>query len=147
MTRPVSLADPANPGRPGPVARSGSQAPRTLRHGRVTSGAASPSGRPVRGAPSVRTCVGCRERAAKSSLLRLVAAGDLLVPDPRARLPGRGAYLHLSQECLELAQRRRAFPRALRARGPLGAAEVSEYLGSQPASTSRAPDRENLKDR
>jgi len=106
-----------------------------------------PSGRPVRSALPARTCVGCRERAAKSSLLRLVAAGDLLIPDPGACLPGRGAYLHLSQECLELAQRRRAFTRALRTQGPLGAAEVSEYLGSQPASTSRALDHENLKNR
>jgi uncharacterized protein len=108
---------------------------------------AGPSGRAARSAPPVRTCVGCRERAAKSGLLRLVAAGDRLVPDPGARLPGRGAYLHRSRECLELAQRRRAFTRALRAGGPLGAAQVSEYLGSQPASTSRAPAREILKNR
>jgi uncharacterized protein len=38
---------------------------------------------------------------AKSDLLRVVARGDEIVPDPRARLPGRGAYLHLSQKCFE----------------------------------------------
>jgi len=48
-------------------------------------------------------------------LLRVVARGDQIVPDPRARLPGRGAYLHLSQKCFEQAVRRRAFARALRA--------------------------------
>src|SRR5215469_4451563 len=69
----------------------------------------------------VRTCIGCRERAAKSSLLRLVATGDGVIPDPQARLPGRGAYLHPSTECFELAQRRRAFSRALRVTGPLTA--------------------------
>jgi uncharacterized protein len=76
----------------------------------------------------VRTCVGCKERAAKSSLLRLVAAGDGIVPDPRARQPGRGAYLHPSLACFELAQRRRAFSRALRVPGSLDAAPLVSYL-------------------
>ncbi|HEY3732712.1 MAG TPA: YlxR family protein [Streptosporangiaceae bacterium] len=79
----------------------------------------------------VRTCVGCRERADKSDLLRLVAAGNEVVPDPRARLAGRGAYLHPSQGCFELAQRRRAFPRVLRAPGALGVALLAEYLASR----------------
>jgi predicted RNA-binding protein YlxR (DUF448 family) len=89
---------------------------------------AGPSDQPARGVPPVRTCVGCRQRAAKSSLLRLVVAGDVIVPDPGARLPGRGAYLHPSQGCLELAQRRRALVRALRAPGPLGTGPVRKYL-------------------
>ncbi|HEX8005942.1 MAG TPA: YlxR family protein [Trebonia sp.] len=76
----------------------------------------------------VRTCVGCKERAAKSSLLRLVASGGALVPDPQARQPGRGAYLHHSLACFELAQRRRAFPRALRVSGPLSTASLVSYL-------------------
>ena len=76
----------------------------------------------------VRTCVGCRERAAKSILLRLVATGDGVIPDPQARLPGRGAYLHPSLECLGLAQRRRAFPRALRVTGPLATEALAAYL-------------------
>jgi uncharacterized protein len=76
----------------------------------------------------VRTCVGCKGRAAKSSLLRLVATGDGIIPDPQARLPGRGAYLHPSLECLELAQRRRAFPRALRVTGSLAVEALASYL-------------------
>jgi predicted RNA-binding protein YlxR (DUF448 family) len=76
----------------------------------------------------VRTCVGCRERAAKSSLLRLVVIGDGIIPDPQARLPGRGAYLHPSPECLELALRRRAFYRALRVTGPLAVEALASYL-------------------
>jgi len=51
-----------------------------------------------------------------------------MVPDPGARLPGRGAYLHLGQGCFELAQRRRAFARALRTQGPPSAALVGKYL-------------------
>ena len=82
----------------------------------------------VPGMPAMRTCVGCKERAVKSSLLRLVAAGDVIQPDPRARLPGRGAYLHPSLVCLELARRRRAFPRALRTAGSLSLEPLAEYL-------------------
>jgi uncharacterized protein len=79
-------------------------------------------------APAVRTCVGCRERAAKSELLRIVAAGDEVVPDPLARLAGRGAYLHLSPGCFERAKLRRAIPRALRVQGPLGVELLDRYL-------------------
>src|SRR5499427_3980772 len=83
---------------------------------------------PEPGKNPLRSCVGCKARAAKSSLLRLVVAGDGIVPDPQARQPGRGAYLHPSLECFELAQRRRAFSRALRVSGPLSAASLASYL-------------------
>src|ERR1700724_2274173 len=86
---------------------------------------------PVRPAHALRTCVGCRARAAKSDLLRLVAAGGDIVPDPQARLTGRGAYLHPSQECFELAQRRRALPRALRRPAPLGTGRLAGYLAAR----------------
>ena len=80
----------------------------------------------------VRTCVGCRERAAKQDLLRVVARGDgpsqVLVPDPGGRLTGRGAYLHRSTACLDQALRRRVFPRALRVPGPLEVAELSKLV-------------------
>ncbi|HVX70566.1 MAG TPA: YlxR family protein, partial [Mycobacteriales bacterium] len=42
----------------------------------------------------VRTCVGCRVKAAKSELLRVVAVAGTLTPDPRGTSPGRGAHLH-----------------------------------------------------
>ena len=76
---------------------------------------------------------------AKSELLRLVAAGNQIVPDPFARLAGRGAYLHLSQRCFDRAQQRRAFPRALRAQGALGAWLLAEYLSANaiPADSSQ----------
>jgi predicted RNA-binding protein YlxR (DUF448 family) len=69
----------------------------------------------------VRTCVGCRQRAATLELLRVVAAergaGLEVVPDPARRAVGRGAHLHPTPDCLALALRRRAFPRALRTQG------------------------------
>ena len=69
----------------------------------------------------VRTCVGCRKRAPVNDLLRVVVRSGALVPDPRRRLPGRGASVHPSPECLHAAERRRAFVRALRLPGGGGA--------------------------
>jgi len=80
-------------------------------------------------ADPVRTCVGCRTRARAADLLRVVARDGALVPDPLRRLPGRGAHLHRDPACLELAERRRAFPRALRVPGPLDATAVRDAVG------------------
>ncbi|URM92592.1 YlxR family protein [Streptomyces sp. MRC013] len=86
------------------------------------------SGRTHDRARPERTCVGCRERAAKSDLLRIVATEGVCTPDPHGTLPGRGAYVHPDQSCLDLAVRRRAFPRSLRVRGPLDTAHVRRHL-------------------
>ncbi|MGV9254996.1 YlxR family protein [Streptomyces sp. NPDC003697] len=75
-----------------------------------------------------RTCVGCRERAAKTELLRTVVTEGECVPDPRGTLPGRGAYVHPASVCLDQAVRRRAFPRALRAPGPLDVKALRHYV-------------------
>ena len=72
--------------------------------------------------------MGCRVRAAKSDLLRVVGRGTEVLPDPQARLPGRGAYVHPSQTCFEQALRRRAFSRALRLPGPAMTAVLGQYL-------------------
>ncbi|WP_167097421.1 YlxR family protein [Amycolatopsis granulosa] len=82
-----------------------------------------------RGHPPVRTCVGCKKRAPVGELLRVVAKDGRLVADTRRRLPGRGAWLHPGPECLAKAERRRAFPRALRVAGPLDAAELRDHAG------------------
>ncbi|MFJ9040051.1 YlxR family protein [Streptomyces sp. NPDC102406] len=76
------------------------------------------SGRTHARACPERTCVGCRERAAKSDLLRIVVTEGRCVPDDRGTLPGRGAYVHPALVCLDLALRRRAFQRAFKAPGP-----------------------------
>jgi uncharacterized protein len=76
--------------------------------------------------------VGCRGRAGRSVLLRVVAAEDggvwTVVPDPRHRLPGRGAWVHPDAGCLALAERRKAFGRALRRGGSLSTGALREYL-------------------
>ena len=93
----------------------------------------------------VRTCVGCRVRASRTALLRVVAveAGDGIVvaPDPHHRLTGRGAWLHPELTCLDLAERRRAIPRALRRAGPLDVSAVRDFLAAgRPQSTQTVID-------
>lgn len=85
----------------------------------------------------LRTCVGCRVITVASGLLRVVAQGSHVVPDPRRRLPGRGAWLHPTPECLALAERRKAFPRALRT-GQLDTSAVSDHLGRSPGDERQA---------
>jgi len=72
----------------------------------------------------VRTCLGCRQRAPRSSLVRVVARDGAVVVDARARFPGRGAWVHSTQHCVETATERRAWARALKVAGPLDVAEV-----------------------
>lgn len=93
------------------------------------------SGRTQARACPERTCVGCRERAAKNELLRIVAVGDECVPDHRGTLPGRGAYVHPAVVCLDQAVRRRAFPRALRSAGALDTAELRKAVAVQAEAT------------
>ena len=50
------------------------------------------------------------------------------VPDPQGTAPGRGAHVHPTSECFELAVRRKAFGRALRVAAGLSSAPVGEYL-------------------
>lgn len=80
-------------------------------------------------------CVGCRKRAAKAELLRVTVGSDAhghpaAVPDPAATAPGRGAHLHPTSECYDLAVRRKAFGRALRVTTGLSSAPVADYLAS-----------------
>ena len=64
-----------------------------------------------------RTCVGCRQQSSRADLLRVIEKSNILILDERKALPGRGAWVHPAQECLELAITRRAFIRALKLSG------------------------------
>ncbi|ONM46225.1 YlxR family protein [Nocardia donostiensis] len=95
------------------------------------------SSAPRRPADPVRTCIGCRKRELATDLLRIVArerdTGDgtsviAIVPDPRRRLPGRGAWLHPLSACLSMAERRRAIGRALRVSGHLDISALEQHL-------------------
>jgi hypothetical protein len=67
-------------------------------------------------------------------LLRVVADpdanGTTVVPDSGNSIQGRGAHLHPTTECFELAQRRRALPRALRLTGGADADAVRDWITS-----------------
>lgn len=58
-------------------------------------------------------CAGCRTRAGKPTLVRLVSdGGDSVIIDTGQRLPGRGVYVH--PQCAERALRSKAIGRGLR---------------------------------
>lgn len=96
----------------------------------------------------LRTCVGCRSTAPREDLLRVVAVQDQgvlrLDPDPSRVLPGRGASLHHNLSCLELAERRRAFVRALRLPSSPDPTVLREHLTSHTVQPSTNPAREQV---
>ena len=65
----------------------------------------------------VLTCVGCRERAPRSELLRIVVGPDGPAIDGPGNAPGRGAYVHRDRGCIEAAGRPGVLGRALRTGG------------------------------
>ncbi|MCR2785382.1 MULTISPECIES: YlxR family protein [unclassified Microbacterium] len=76
----------------------------------------------------VRTCVGCRARAPRATLTRVVAFDTQLVLDESASMPGRGAWVHGTRECVDAAIRRRAFGRALRVSGSLDTQTLQNHF-------------------
>ena len=62
----------------------------------------------------VRTCVGCKTLGTRKSLNRVVLVNTELTIDEGKKLPGRGAWLHASKKCFDLAVNRKAFSRALK---------------------------------
>jgi predicted RNA-binding protein YlxR (DUF448 family) len=62
-----------------------------------------------------RTCIVTRRSATKEQLLRFVVGPDgSVVPDIRAKLPGRGAWVWADAATLALAVKRKAFQRAFK---------------------------------
>jgi hypothetical protein len=59
-------------------------------------------------------CAGCRERAPKKELIRIVRTptGEVIA-DARDKAPGRGAYICRKSTCLKKAQKSRALERML----------------------------------
>ena len=94
----------------------------------------------------VRTCVGCRKRELAVDLLRVAAVRDgdgnhAVTVDAAGNLPGRGAWLHLDQQCLHVAIRRRAFARALRITGSPDTSAVVEFFTEGQASIRPATEQ------
>lgn len=63
-----------------------------------------------------RTCALSRRPMAKEAMIRFVAGPDgSVVPDIRARLPGRGVWIEATREAVSEAVRRKTFARSLKA--------------------------------
>ncbi|WP_295624194.1 YlxR family protein [uncultured Corynebacterium sp.] len=90
-----------------------------------------------------RTCIATRSRRPEGRLLRMVARRDgdatRVVPDPRRRMPGRGAWITPTLDAWEVAQKRRAFGRALKVSAHADANPVREYLEHIEGHAATAP--------
>ncbi|MBV6658353.1 MAG: RNA-binding protein [Devosiaceae bacterium] len=68
-----------------------------------------------------RQCIVTRERADDAALIRFVLDPEgVVVPDVKAVLPGRGAWVRADRQTLEDAVRRKAFTRAFKLSNPPG---------------------------
>lgn len=91
---------------------------------------ANAAGRTIR----IRTCIATKRRFDDIDLLRVVEHPEqpgVILPDPKRRMPGRGAWLTPTLAALELAEQRRAFGRALRVSTTVDAGHVRTYLVEQ----------------
>ncbi|EEI16868.1 YlxR family protein [Corynebacterium lipophiloflavum] len=82
----------------------------------------------------IRTCIATRDARPRTELLRVVAdpnGSGRILADPSATLPGRGAWITPTLEAFELAERRKAFARALRVTTPVDLGHVSAYLADR----------------
>jgi predicted RNA-binding protein YlxR (DUF448 family) len=98
---------------------------------------------------AIRMCVGCRQRATVDQLLRVALhPGErsddrnltvTVLADPRRRVLGRGAWVHPDPACVALADRRRAFGRALKSSAPVNSAQVAGYVETLARPPSSRP--------
>ena len=66
--------------------------------------------------PHIRTCIGCGTTEEKRAVVRFVRTPDGTIEvDPSGKANGRGAYVHATVECFEVAIRKRKLASALRA--------------------------------
>lgn len=61
-----------------------------------------------------RTCIACRQTLPKRSLIRLVRTDEGLQLDPTGKVSGRGAYLHDSKACWNIAIQHRLLEKSLK---------------------------------
>ncbi|MEL4154412.1 YlxR family protein [Corynebacterium bovis] len=82
----------------------------------------------------MRTCIATRQILPEKVLLRCVASHRpdgtvVILPDPRRRSPGRGAWISPTVDAWETAVSRRAFSRALRVPADADPGPVRDYIG------------------
>jgi predicted RNA-binding protein YlxR (DUF448 family) len=80
--------------------------------------------------------VACRQEAGKGNLVRVVRTADgSAAVDVTGRAQGRGAYLHRDPSCIEIARKKKALDRALKA--TVSAEVWAEILPSPPRGEVR----------
>lgn len=58
-----------------------------------------------------RMCVGCRKKAAKKDLIRLVKENDDILVDKKGNTLARGVYICKNEQCVALAGKKKALSR------------------------------------
>ncbi|MDH7480945.1 MAG: YlxR family protein [Armatimonadota bacterium] len=80
----------------------------------------------------IRTCVACRTSGEKKSLIRIVRTSEgRVVIDATGKLPGRGAYVCPSVNCLNKAIKEKRLSRALRIEVPEEVIQEAKQIVSQ----------------
>jgi predicted RNA-binding protein YlxR (DUF448 family) len=69
---------------------------------------------PTRKHVPVRTCIVCREKAGKRTLVRIVRTEHGMMVDPSGKMNGRGAYLCERHECWDRAMNSDVLAKALK---------------------------------
>ncbi|GJD44317.1 hypothetical protein AFCDBAGC_2184 [Methylobacterium cerastii] len=78
---------------------------------------------------TLRTCIVTRTVQAPDAMIRFVLGPDgAVVPDLRARLPGRGAWVRARREDVATAVKKRAFNRAFKTQGATAAADLPDRI-------------------
>ncbi|GAA3747113.1 hypothetical protein GCM10022239_23250 [Leifsonia bigeumensis] len=72
--------------------------------------------------------------------MRVVAREGEVVVDHTATLPGRGAWVHPTRECIDSALRRKAFGRALRVESGLATRQVLTMIEAPPGAPEEQAD-------
>jgi len=62
----------------------------------------------------IRKCVACGARRSKEELVRIVNNKGQILIDPHGNLPGRGAYICPSDQCLKKARDNKSISNALK---------------------------------
>lgn len=67
----------------------------------------------------LRKCTGCNEMKPKKELIKVVKTpqGEIQL-DPTGKMPGRGAYICKSRDCMQAAKKQRRLERSLSCKIP-----------------------------
>lgn len=80
-----------------------------------------------------RTCIACREVEGKRGLIRLVRTDGGVVVDSTGKMAGRGAYLHPTQQCWQIAMAGNHLGSALRTQiSAESRATLAEFMTTLP---------------